>query len=148
MKLFDRVMYWLGEHGLDWLPGVWDGWYRVHSAKSAAEWAKTIERLNRERDERRARDAAAKPDKATTQPRHKVRQKRKASHDRSTTKSGTMSRLCACGCGANVAGRADKLYLNPTHAKRVERTMKAQGVSISATFAEMVNTMTEAKGDD
>ena len=35
-------------------------------------------------------------------------------------------RLCECGCGRTLDGRADQRYLNRTHKKRAERTRQSE----------------------
>ena len=54
--------------------------------------------------------------------------------------AGASRRVCACGCGRPLEGRADQKYLNASHRKRGERGRRSELAHVTSVTARLTGT--------
>ena len=59
---------------------------------------------------------------------------------------GNKRRLCGCGCGRALDGRADQRYVNATHRKRGERERRGERVSVTSVTARLTGSRPSERG--
>src|SRR5215471_17066257 len=59
---------------------------------------------------------------------------------------GSRRRLCVCGCGRALEGRADQKYLNASHRKRGQRSRRSELATVTNVTGRLLGTDPLQKG--